>query len=529
MNRLYCIVHILIPILNIFFVDVSTYISEQERHRLENDPLCGLTTGGSEECWWRCNIQRVEHPLRPGIFLKLILNPSCLSECYPADHCLSSLLADYQAAGGICQGSWLDLNYPGLLPVSNQACELFTPGDCDCTFEDYLNFVCTEEETLAADCWWWEYYGFPVARGLCSDRTQQLLRDQERCIHPIWSEKLSITHTTHDLIRSLCDYQTWLDWKPAPVDTKRSGYSDRLIPISSIQANIGVTLARVPPLEHTKHHYPWLCSLRSVGRQSSHLCAVTLLSRPPGPTVLVTSAHCTYICKSEEGRIVPNCCCPNVGPGLCTDTQDCGTNATTVLMTGEEAEVKCGEWDTATDIEEDYNVILPIEKITVHPDFNISRGEQNSQFVVADIATIHVSDDNFEQQSRTHKIFPACLPSNNHLSTTAIHSGWSKPPPLAYIKANVPLYEEFYGDFFKQWHHSLKIKKCEDPPTNFWTGAPLKYPTNSFYPPGTVCAVEREAEFCPTGGESGSPLMVTDDEGRMIAEGINSFIKVSNI
>ena len=144
----------------------------------------------------------------------------------------------------------------------------------------------------------------------------------------------------------------------------------------------------------------------------------------------MTSAHCVYICKSEEGRLVPNCCCPNVGPGLCTDTEDCGTNATTVVMTGAEAEVKCGEWDTATDTEEDYNVILPIEKITLHPDFDISRGELNSQFVANDIATLHVIDENFEQQSQTHKIYPACLPTQ-HLSDTdavsGIHSGsvWS--------------------------------------------------------------------------------------------------------
>ena len=70
------------------------------------------------------------------------------------------------------------------------------------------------------------------------------------------------------------------------------------------------------------------------------------------------------------------------------------------------------------------------------------------------------------------------------------------------------------------------LSKCEDPKTEFWTGVPLKYPTKSYYPPGTVCATEVLGEFCPTGGESGSPLMVTDNEGRMVAEGINSFIKV---
>ena len=58
-----------------------------------------------------------------------------------------------------------------------------------------------------------------------------------------------------------------------------------------------------------------------------------------------------------------------------------------------------------------------------------------------------------------------------------------------------------------------------------WTGEPLNYPTNSYYPPGTVCATEVLGEFCPTSGESGSPLMVTDGQGRMAAVGISSFIK----
>ena len=89
----------------------------------------------------------------------------------------------------------------------------------------------------------------------------------------------------------------------------------------------------------------------------------------------------------------------------------------------------------------------------------------------------------------------------------------------------MPLLEEFYGEFSKMWHHSMQVRKCEDPQTDYWTGAPLKYPTNSYYPPGTVCATEVQGEFCPTSGESGSPLMVRDDQGRMAAEGIHSFIK----
>ena len=227
--------------------------------------------------------------------------------------------------------------------------------------------------------------------------------------------------------------------------------------------------------------------------------------------------------------MVPNCCCPNVGgPGLCTE--GCGTNAKTVLMTGDEGEVKCGEWDTATDTEEDYNVILPIEKVTVHPDFNISRGEQNSQFVAADIATIHVSDENFEAQSRTHNIHPACLPTQPLSDTqSAVHSGWSKPPPLDYVTTNAPGHLDYFGHFTKMWHYSVNLTKCEDPKTavnEYGDIYTLNYTTNSYYPPGTVCAVEKLGEFCPTSGESGSPLMVEDEEGRMVAEGIHSFIKV---
>ena len=203
-------------------------------------------------------------------------------------------------------------------------------------------------------------------------------------------------------------------------------------------------------------------------------------------------------------------------------------------MTGAEAEVKCGEWDTASDLEEDYNVTLPIVKISVHPDFNISRGEQNSQFVVADIATIHVSDDNFEAQSRAHHINPACLPIQPLSDTApAVHSGWSIPPPRDYLTAHVPAYLDVFQHFSKQWHNSMNLTKCEDPKIVQQLGGydpyTLNHPTNSYYPPGTICAVEKEGEFCPTSGESGSPLMVKNDDGRMVAEGISSFIKVLKI
>ena len=90
---------------------------------------------------------------------------------------------------------------------------------------------------------------------------------------------------------------------------------------------------------------------------------------------------------------------------------------------------------------------------------------------------------------------------------------------------SVPFYSEVYHQFSKQWHYSMDIKTCRDPLTNVYTETPLNYATNSYYPPGTVCATEINNQFCPTSGESGSPLMVRDEQSRYIISGLKSFIK----
>ena len=129
-------------------------------------------------------------------------------------------------------------------------------------------------------------------------------------------------------------------------------------------------------------------------------------------------------------------------------------------------------------------------------------------------------------------ISPQLVYQHNHCQTQQLlftQAGQHLPHWNMYITNNAPEYLEVWGEFFKQWHYSMNLTKCEDPQTYWQSEEALNYPTNSFYPPGTVCAVERLKEFCPTSGESGSPLMVTDDEGRMVVEGIHSFTKVLKI
>ena len=61
----------------------------------------------------------------------------------------------------------------------------------------------------------------------------------------------------------------------------------------------------------------------------------------------------------------------------------------------------------------------------------------------------------------------------------------------------------------------------------------FKYPTNTFYPPGVMCAKEFQRYFCPTSGESGSTLMVDINPKihrykKFAAQGFLSFMKGCN-
>ena len=313
-----------------------------------------------------------------------------------------------------------------------------------------------------------------------------------------------------------------------PRPNKRQG---RLNPVEQINPWGSVTK---PVFENTRERYPWICSFQ--GRQDkSHYCGATILSRPPGPLVIVTAAHCVFLCKSEAGDTVPNCCCENVKGKLCLGDSQCGVNPSVEVMSGENAEVICGEFETGGDFTaeesgEDYNIVLEIESISVHPGYNITRGVNNSQYVANDIATLHFQENLTEPE--ISQLTPVCLPqpqSQPHSNSFGLHAGWSAAPPLQFIEDYHPLFKPFYRDFKKLHHYNMSLVKCQDPQQYFdkdgLTGINVVDTTNSYYPPGTICAREKNLEFCPTSGESGSPLMVQDEDGRFSALGVNSFLK----
>ena len=71
----------------------------------------------------------------------------------------------------------------------------------------------------------------------------------------------------------------------------------------------------------------------------------------------------------------------------------------------------------------------------------------------------------------------------------------------------------------------MDFVECKDP---IFSESPLdayvhEFPSNTYYPPGVLCAKERDEYLCPTSGESGSPFMSTAN--KLTTEGILSFVK----
>ena len=310
--------------------------------------MCGTTTAGSGECYWDCRVV-----LARGSF-PLFSNPECLQDCFPQDHCVNRLLNHYVTEGGICNvQTQFDLTaiYPIVPDVMGQ---------------------CFNNTT-----------GLP--KGLCSDETEELLKDDNNCFFETIDQNppmlantifsLNLTMCYH-LDRRTSNYNTYFDSLMTPSKKhkkkkrKKSPQSSRLNPLYEvgIRYTDGKPYRSTLELEHTRHRYPWICSLRSRRSDKIHYCAATLLRRPPGPTVLVTAAHCTFLCKSGA-NVVDNCCCENVSGVRCDNSTTCGDNPAVVEMTGEDVEVVCGEWEIGdtpySTSGEKYNIVLQIKVIFI--------------------------------------------------------------------------------------------------------------------------------------------------------------------
>ena len=89
-------------------------------------------------------------------------------------------------------------------------------------------------------------------------------------------------------------------------------------------------------------------------------------------------------------------------------------------------------------------------------------------------------------------------------------------------------YMKYYVEFFEQWHYRMKIQeRCKDPTVSQTYGITLESASNTYYPAGTICANDFAAQSCFSTGDSGSPLMATEEDRpvRYYVEGILSFVR----
>ena len=279
---------------------MRTFLDDDDEGKvLEDDPMCGVTTGGREECVWDCEVINFAESdgfvtstgssVLAGVTFK---NPLCLEDCFAKDHCVTKLFTDFKAAGGICDGASIVKGLEEYTFAPEGTCNL-RPG----AIGPHIDFI---------------------FRGICSHETERALRDP-KCIFDASARGPTYWETIWRLITLTCNSFVQLKWRnPSQWLLQGRPQQFKLNPIIGIiqHPSYGEIGNWVPEFKNTKNRYPWICSLRSKQQNKTHFCAATLLKRPPGPIVLITTAHCTYLCKSRDGNVRPNCCCENVRKGF---------------------------------------------------------------------------------------------------------------------------------------------------------------------------------------------------------------------
>ena len=327
---------------------------------------------GEMECYWDCKIS--SSAAGSG---QLVSNLACLSDCFPSGSCLAALVRD-TVGSGVCDltDQWGYNPAPAIYPMA----------ECE------LGPATGQEEEGSS------YGGSDVIlRGTCSSETERLL-DTAECEAEMYSQPAFITNTLTQLVLYSCNHQVaqrYVVFQQAALARRRRSADSqdaaaalvvrrkRLAPLHAVygERNISTRLE----FSHTRGRYPWLCSLQTRGE---HFCSATLLSVPPGPTVLVGAAHCTLLCWDEEGgRPVPACCCS----GECRDRDGlCGLRPVLRDLQPGQVVALCGAWRAGPGLRDrgPREVRLRVKSFTRHPDYNSTAGP----LAGADIAIFKVAD-----------------------------------------------------------------------------------------------------------------------------------------
>ena len=171
---------------NYFSLAQSDHQNRRPKYKLENDNVCGITTGdGKENCEWDC-ISSL------GTFYQ---NPECLIDCFEAEHCAVKAINDYIEAGGICRGSINGNIDQNVWPTSTKRCEYQT------VFFNDTNDDVNDDYSLTF-----------TSRGIFKEETLKSLTNNQTCIYDVHRKSPFVYNTISFLVltsSSLEVYQYW--------------------------------------------------------------------------------------------------------------------------------------------------------------------------------------------------------------------------------------------------------------------------------------------------------------------------------
>lgn len=168
------------------FVAETESLPSSPRFKLEDDQLCGITTGGKENCEWDC----ISGTYGVGdIQLESYLygNIECLRDCFSEeDHCAVKVLNDLENSGGICGESFV-ASQQNILPTTEKECK-------------YIEVINEQNITILY-----------TTEGIFSEDTLESL-NSDKCIFDVHRKSQLITNTIIFLVISSSDIKTLEFW-----------------------------------------------------------------------------------------------------------------------------------------------------------------------------------------------------------------------------------------------------------------------------------------------------------------------------
>jgi len=196
-----------------------------KRYKLEDDNMCGITTGGKAECYFDCiSTSSLKEPS-----VRLIKNLTCLEDCFDdplGKKCLRGLVQDVKDKGVCNLGSETGINPGAGVYESNKTdCGQYSPDPLEPN----------------------------ISKGTCSNKTEEVLQES-KCRDYILQQPPIITNTATELISSACSKNVSKQYVEVKVKYDNTTCGCTPLQFEDVTANLKVptipTKVDLPP-------FPW--------------------------------------------------------------------------------------------------------------------------------------------------------------------------------------------------------------------------------------------------------------------------------